>query len=153
MTQKINDFEKKYNVHLVSKNKSWLMRFVGLFSKKFMTKFWTTFRIPFCKPTISYPSNITDPMNLKYEPTREHELIHVEYIKSSYGLFKAFCLYFLFPLPILFSGRWFIEFPAYLHNIKNHGYDIEKVVNTLWTNYLWCWPKSLMRKKFYKYIK
>jgi len=68
-------------------------------------------------------------------------------------LFRAFWLYLFLPLPVLFSGRWYFERHAYLHNIINHGYSIERVVDTLWNNYLWCWPKPLMKKWFERKVK
>jgi len=68
-------------------------------------------------------------------------------------LMKMFWLVWLLPLPVLFSGRWFIERAAYLDGIIKYGDDVEKCVNTLWDGYLWPWPKPLMRKWFYKKLK
>jgi len=154
----IQEFEQKYNVNLILKKKSRFMRFVGFFlGRSFMEDFWTTYRLPFQKKgTITYP----DSNDLsKYEeipkwmwPTLEHELIHIEDMKSGWGLFKMFWLVWLLPLPIIFSGRWFIERHAYLHNILNHGRSIEKSVDVLWSGYGWAWPKCLMRKWFNKKV-
>jgi len=147
------EFEKKYNVLLLPKNKSWPMRIIGFFSKSFMYNFWTTYRLPFQKKArITYPPG-TNPMEKWYIPTLEHELIHVKDMSTAWGLFKMFWLVWLLPLPIIFSGRWFIERYAYLHNILNHGRKIEDVVDILWSGYLWAWPKCLMRKWFNKKVK
>lgn len=116
-----------------------------------MINFWTTYRLPFKKPVITYPNDINNPM--LYPHILEHEIIHVEDMRSPWGLFKSFCLVWLLPLPIFFSGRWFIERKAYLHNIKNHNYEIEWVVDTLWNSYGWCWPKFLMRRWFNKKLR
>jgi len=133
------------------------MRVVGFvlkpFTPTFMTHFWTTFRIPFGKPIISYPLNVEDPTEERYAPVLQHEKIHSEDERSTWGLFKMFWLYFFLPLPVLFSGRWYVERYAYLHNMINHtdnGYTVERGVESLWNNYLWAWPKPLMRKWFNK---
>jgi len=85
-------------------------------------------------------------------PTLEHEMIHVEDMRSWWGLLKSALLVSLLPLPILFSGRWYVERYAYLHNIINHGYNIDRCVNLLWSGYGWAWPKPLMKKWFYKKV-
>ena len=149
------EFEQKNNVNLIPKSESRLMRAVGWvlkpFTPSFMTYFWTTYRIPFQKPTIAYPPNIQEPT--LYTPVLEHEMIHAEDMRSEWDLFKMFCLLLFFPMPVIFSGRWYIERYPYLHNMINHahhGYTVERGVENLWNNYLWAWPKPLMRKWFTK---
>lgn len=149
MTQMtLKEFQNKNNVVIKPKSKSWPMKLIGFFSKKFMLDFWTVYRLPFGKPTITHPDAITDPLDPKYTSTIEHEMIHVEDLRSAWGLFKAFWLVWLLPLPVLFSGRWYLERHAYLHNIINHRYPIDAVVDALWNGYLWPWPKSMMTKWF-----
>jgi hypothetical protein len=148
-----SDFENKHNVLLLPKDKSWPMRIIGFFSKTFTYRFWTTYRLPFQKKArITYPPDV-NPIKPWHLPTLEHELIHVKDMSTSWGLFKIFWLLWLIPLPIIFSGRWFIERHAYLHNIINHDRKIESVVNILWNGYGWVWPKYLMRKWFEKKVK
>ena len=149
----ITEFEKKHNVRFISKDKSWLMRLIGFFSNTFTYNFWTTYRLPFQKPTITYPPDTKDPMALRYRSIREHELIHCKDMRSACGLFKIFWLFLLIPLPILFSGRWFIERYAYLHGIINYNHSIDRVINILWDSYGWIWPKSLMRRWFNRKLK
>jgi hypothetical protein len=154
----ITEFEKKHNVGLIRKDKSIPMKIIGFFSSNFMNHFWTTYRLPFQKKgTITYPksNNLSKYKEIPEwaQPILEHELIHIEDMKSGWGLFKMFWLVWLLPLPIIFSGRWFIERHAYLHNILNHGRSIEDSVNTLWSGYLWAWPKCLMQKWFNKKVK
>lgn len=54
----------------------------------------------------------------------------------------------LVPLSIGFAwGRWRVERQPYLINIRR-GMSIDRAVATLWSNYLFCWPKSWMKKWF-----
>jgi hypothetical protein len=150
-----SEFENKHNINLVSKADSKLMKVIGWFLKPFtptfMTEFFTTMRLPFQKrPTIYYPTTINDPISR--QSTMEHELIHADDMRTGWGLFKMAMLVSIFPLPIIFSGRWYIERKAYLHNIVNHNYNIDAVVNSLWSNYLIPWPKPLMKKWFLKQL-
>lgn len=147
----IEEFEKKYNVRLIPKNKSKLMKAVGIFSKKFMTDYWTTYRVFGSKPTISYSVGETNPMGRM--DMLEHELIHVEDMRSTWGLIKTAALYFAVPLPILFSGRWFVERKAYLHDIKAGHDSVDSAIESLWRGYIYPWPRRLMRKWFNKQLK
>jgi len=156
----IEQFEQKNNVNLIPKADSKLMRTVGWvlkpFTPSFMTHFWTTYRIPFKKPTIAYPSIVQEAAHDKYKSTLEHEMMHAEDMRSGWGLFKMFCLLLFFPMPVIFSGRWYIERYPYLHNMINHasrGYTVEREVENLWNNYIWAWPKPLMKKWFEKKLK
>ncbi len=141
-------FEQQYRVRLKSKNDSWFMCMVGKVWPKFITYFWTTVRVFGSRPTIYYPTTITLKddvvMPASVTPILEHELVHVEDMRGIWGLIRFALLYFIFPLPIFFSGRWFLERKAYLVNIVKHGYSIDFVVNMLWESYGWCWPRNLM---------
>jgi len=148
--QTIKEYEQKNQVKLIPKTHSRLMRFAALImGQVFVDNFWTTYRLPFQKvPTITYPPRILDP--LSRTSTLEHEMIHVQDLRRPFAPIYMGLLVFIFPLPILFSGRWFVERKAYLQNIIHHGYNIEHVVDTLWHGYAWCWPRSLMRRWFEK---
>ncbi len=147
----IQEFEQQYNVKLIPKSKSLSMRLVGFFSKRFMD-FWTTYRLPFQKQVkITYPDRVTNPAS--HTNTLEHELIHKIWFAKWHGPLMIIPLVSLFPLPILFSGRWIVERYAYLYDILYHGYSIEYVIHILWNSYGWCWPKSLMRKWFEQKVK
>lgn len=126
------------------------MRLAALIlGRGFMNNFWTTYRLPFQKvPTITYPPSVFEP--LRFISTLDHEMVHVEDLRKPFAPIYMGLLVSIFPLPILLSGRWWIERKAYLQNIIHHGYDIEYVVDTLWHRYAWCWPRSLMRKWFYR---
>jgi len=117
----VTEFEQRHSVKLILKSESRLMRAIGFvlkpFTPTFMTDFWTTMRLPFSKTMIAYPSSVTDPLSKRNESIVEHEIIHAKDMSSAWGLFKMAFLVSIFPLPILFSGRWFIEFPAYLNDI------------------------------------
>lgn len=148
----IAEFEQKHGVRLIPKSKSKFMWLVGLILGKRFMDFWITYRLPFQKATtITYPPKTDDPM--KYKSVLEHELVHAKLLEKWYGPVLGALLVSVFPLPILFSGRWFIERSAYLCNILNHGYEVDWVIDTLWDNYLFCWPKSLMKRWFLKKIK
>lgn len=152
---KISEFEEKNNVNLRSKSSSLFMRILGFFIPGFMDRFWTTIRLPFDKrPTIYYPVFYSNIENSPADRTSvlDHELVHVEDMRSSWGLFKMFWLVWALPLPIIFSGRWYIERQAYLVSIIKHGYTIDYVVNTLWSSYLFPWPKPIMRRWFEKQV-
>lgn len=155
-----NDFEAKNNVRLLPKNKSITMRIIGallyvFMGSKFMDNFWTTYRLPFQKrSTIAYPlKSVSDPMSPAYRSILEHEVVHSKDFSTAWGLFKMFWFVWLIPLPIFFSGRWYVERKAYLENILHHNYSIDYVVNVLWFQYAWCWPRPLMRKWFLREYK
>jgi hypothetical protein len=96
---------------------------------------------------VFYPTYIFDPLSDKYEDTVRHELVHVRQWRK--GWFKFVALYFIFPLPVLFSGRWFIEREAYLEQIKADPFiNPSWISSVLWENYLCPWPKSWMTKWF-----
>ena len=118
--------------------------------KTFMERFWTTIG-----QTIYVPDSVdmSDPgWKVKHRVTIAHENVHrIQFLK--YGYVLMFLIYVLFPLPVYFSGRYFIERPAYLVSLSfypKHMHDavIEKIVETLWENYFFAWPKSWMRKWF-----
>lgn len=54
----------------------------------------------------------------------------------------------LSPLSLgLAYGRWWVERSAYLVSIQQ-GADVEQVVDTLWWDYGFCWPRAWMRAWF-----
>lgn len=143
-------FETQHNVKLLCKIQSVLMRIVGFLltfvTPGFMKNFFTTVRLPFQKqPVIYFPVN-RNPMD--YLDVSEHELIHADQQRTSWGLLKSFWLLWLFPLPIIFSGRWFIERHAFLLDIKAGRLTIEAAVYLLWRFYGLAWPPFLMRRWF-----
>lgn len=144
-------FERRHNVRLVSKKKLWWARALGKVWPTFLTRWWTTVRLPFCKGVIAYPVSILDP--LYHQGTLEHELVHVEQQRTTWGLIKSVLLYFLFPLPVYFSGRWFLERPAYLKDILSYRCTVGQAVDILWVGYLRAWPKPMMKKWFVMQIK
>jgi len=148
------EFEEKLNVRLIDKKDLTLMRVLGTllkpFTPNFMDSFFTTYRLPFQKKgIIAYPVGC-NPM--LYSGVLEHELMHVEQQKTAWGLFKSALLVSIFPLPVVFSGRWFIERGPYLNDIKKKRRTVERAVNVLWGSYGWCWPKPLMRRYFKKHM-
>lgn len=143
-------FEQKYNVRLVDKGNSVLMKVVGwllfFITPDFMARFFTTYRLPFQKRgTIAYPVGY-NPMD--YPGVLKHELVHVGQQRTAWGLFKSFWYVWLIPLPFVFSGRWFLERDAYLLDIKSGRMTVEYAVSVLWKSYGLVWPPFLMRRWF-----
>ena len=133
-------------VRYVSKADSKLMRFFGFFSSSFMTDYWTTI-----EHTIYYPTTVTNPLAPENEQTRNHEALHVKQFER-YGWFLMGCAILFFPLPVLFSGRWWIERTPYLEDIKAYKtIPVEAFVDAL-SCYLYPWPKCLMRRWFLKQL-
>lgn len=152
MIEKTNrkDFELKHGVKIVNKKYSFIMIVLGFllkpFSPKFMTDFFTTYRLPFQKQgTIAYPDGL-DPMD--YMDVLEHELIHIKQQRTAWGLIKSALFVSIIPLPIIFSGRWFLEKYPYFLDIRKGLLTIDQVTDLLWGSYGWAWPKPLMRRYF-----
>lgn len=140
----------KFEYRLIPKHDSWLMCAVGAVIPGFMD-YWTTYRVPGRIGVITYPSHIKDPR--KHPKILEHERVHVEQQRTAWGLFKSFWLVWLLPLPVLFSGRWFIERPAYLLDIRNGRHSLESAVSVLWGGYFYPWPRKLMRQWFIEQLR
>ena len=142
------------DVRIETKDKLPLMKCLAFFlGKRFMTDFFTTYRIPFCSPVIACPVGVnTARVHLDYAQTMRHEMYHVRQFAPWYGPIWMLLLVALVPLPILWSGRWLVEREAYLSDIR-HGADLEAVVQVLWHDYGWCWPTPLMRRWFYKQLR
>ena len=127
------------NERYVSKADSRLMRFLNLFARgKFMEEWWTTLG-----NTIYYPTEIKDPMVENCKICREHELVHVRQFQR-YGWLIMLCGYLLFPLPIIFSGRWYIERWAWLIDIDAKACSCKYSADLLWSAYAWAWPRKEM---------
>jgi len=138
------------DVMLVAKQQSPTMRLLGVFlGARFMTHFWTTYRLPFQRRVrISYPMNARG-MGTVIDgagPVIEHEMHHVEQFRPWWGPWVFIALAVLLPLPVLFSGRWFIERRAYLNDIRKGRCTVEQAADMLWRSYGWCWPRPLMRR-------
>lgn len=155
-------------VRFVSKDDSWLMRACGALlgalvavlrmnsalgqqaRDGFIERFWTTLRLPFCAPRVYVPtyawSTIT---SSRHSDIIRHELVHVRDFAPWYGPFLM-ALLFVFPLPVLFSGRWFIERHAYLGDILAGEVTAAEAAEMLWEYYLWPWPRPWMQRWFEK---
>lgn len=145
-------YSEIYKVNFVRKDKSKWMSLIGKADPSFMTTVWTTIG-----NTIYYPTTIGNPEWPGFHPIVEHELVHVEQFKKWTVPFFLF-LYIWMPMPFFFAYfRWRFEREAYLVDLKmNDDEDVylktrvEWIVNSLWSNYFFTWPKSWMRKWFYK---
>lgn len=90
---------------IVRKDNDAFMRFCGrILGRSFRERFWTTYRFPWMKRArVCYPRGTTSPL---HRGILDHEEHHVRQFAPWYGPFVVFALYLLFPLPVLFSGRW-----------------------------------------------
>lgn len=140
-------------IRFIRKDESRLMRvlaaLLGIVGIRF-EQFWTTIRLPFGEPTIYYPAGVLDPLGPRYDGVRAHELEHVEQQRTWYGLLWSYFAYLLVPLPVGFSGRWFIERNPFLGDIRRGMKSVDQVVELLWRSYLFPWPRFLMRRWFLK---
>ncbi len=116
-----------------------------------LERWWMTYRLPFQKYVrITYPPRIPY-VRAKHSATVDHETVHAEWFATWWGPWLI-PLMMVFPLPFLFTGRWFVERPAYLLDIKTGRCSVENAVNALWTGYAFPWPKPLMHRWFNKQL-
>jgi hypothetical protein len=136
------------DVLLVSKAASFPMRCLGWFlGVPFMTRTWTTYRLPFQRCVrITYPEGTTSP-NMRTD-ILNHELVHVEQFRTWWGPWLIPLAVTVFPLPLWFSGRWWVERYAYLEDIRANRCTVDRAVFLLWAYYLCPWPRTLMRAWF-----
>jgi len=123
------------------------MRLLGrVMPKRFLTDFWTTLG-----RTIYVPDHVSDAF--LYPSMVAHECTHVDqYIRHPVRFVLG---YLLFPLPLgLAYCRWRYERIAYMYNLWENptANNVEAIVQTLWSNYGWPWPKFLMRRWFNKQL-
>ncbi len=144
------EFEKKHDVKLISKADDVLMRIIAFFSPVW-NDFWTTYRLPFGKTRITYSPDTKDPM--EREDMLEHELFHVPQFKPFWGPWFWIPMATIAPLPIVFSGRWFLERHAFLNDIRKGRKTVDRAVRTLWISYMLAWPPPLMRWWFNRQLK
>jgi len=144
-------------INIVHKDRSRLMRVISklpFIPKNFMTTTWTTIGNTIYAPT--YVNKDLRDCAVHFEATLRHEKVHVRQY-SRYTIPGFLFIYLLLPVPIFLAyGRWRFEREAYLENLKRHSDPlkkekmIERIVNTLWNDYAWCWPKRWMRAWFKK---
>ena len=133
---------------LIRADESKLRKLLSMFVVPTM---WMTYRLPFQRYVrITYPIFIADP---ETSLTLQHELCHVPIFSTWWGPWVVPLLVSLIPLPVLFSGRWFVERWAYLADIKAGRITIDQAVDNLWNLYAYAWPKSLMYRWFNRHIK
>jgi hypothetical protein len=153
MTLQRELFEQTYQVLLRPKGDLGWANIIGQLSPTFMTRFWTTTRFPGQLPVISYPTTVDNPMDPRYRTILKHELVHCQQMRSTWGLIRSIALYFFLPLPIFFSGRWYMERTAFLIDINDGIKTPAYTVELLWRSYLYPWPRTLMRRWFEKHRK
>lgn len=134
-------------IRVVAKKDSRFWRLLGKVSKVAYELTWTTIG-----HTIYYPPYVTDPFLPKYEVDIAHELVHVKQYEK-YGVPLFLFLYLFIPLPCFFSYfRWRFEREAYLEDLANSNIKIQQVIDILWKDYFYPWPRSWMNKWFEKNV-
>lgn len=121
-------------------------RFFGL--NRFVDHRWITI----CN-TIYYPDqspNFNDEHSMikwlsLHLPYIAHEFVHVKQFERL-GLLRFALFYFVFPFPVLFSGKWFLEREAFLRDIYYFGATEKEISEILWKDYFYPWPKGWMKK-------
>lgn len=109
-------------------------------------KRWMVYRWPWEREVrVTHPDNV-DPRSPDRARVRRHEFHHVQDFWPWWGPWVCIALAVLFPLPFLFSGRWFLERRAYRDGIDLGFITVDEVVNSLWSRYGWAWPKPWMRR-------
>jgi hypothetical protein len=145
---KVTVVGKEFTYTLLPASQSWLRRLLAALYMVPMERVWMTYRLPFQGAVqITYPDAVEKPMASRLV---SHELIHARWLAKWWGPVAGLLLAALVPLPIFFSGRWFIERHAHLHDIEAGYCTVEKAADRLWNKYLWAWPRPLMRRWFEK---
>lgn len=117
-----------------------------------LAQMYLVYRLPFqqfarlsCPEGYSYLRVITDKRIML------HESHHIEQFSTWWGPWLIPLAAGLFPLPFIFSGRWFIERGAFLKSEIALGHmNVDQAAEVLWENYGKPWPKPLMRAWFRK---
>jgi hypothetical protein len=113
------------------------------------SSWWSTIRFPLQRATRIYHPRGIDPHDPRHAGTLVHEMVHVERQWSRWwGPWIVPILYLLLPLPVLMSGRWWIERPAYLADIRAGRMTIDRAIEVLQTQYWRPWPRAWMRRWF-----
>src|SRR5690242_9812494 len=82
--ERVKDRLRLYGVELARKDADVLMLALAfILGRRFLTDYWTTYRLPFGKPRITYPPGVLNPLD--HWQTLEHELFHVEQFAPWYG--------------------------------------------------------------------
>ena len=97
------------------------------------------------KVRVTHPDDVAPESPEKFK-ARRHEFHHVQDFIPWWGPWVCIALAIFFPLPILFSGRWFLERRAYRDGIDCGFTTVDRVVDGLWSSYGWAWPKPWMRR-------
>lgn len=133
----------------VPASEDWLRRLLkGMVPRQF----FMVYRLPFSRTTkLTYPDHKFNPDNpddrARCKKLLKHEKYHIDFNETWWGPWMVL-LWMIFPFPVLFSGRWFLERGAFLVDIRNQRVTVEEAVECLWVDYKWAWPKPLMRRWF-----
>lgn len=148
--------DTELKVVFVRKTESWLMRLAawGLdvlracgmrvpTGQEFLVSFYTTFRIPlFHKwPRIYFPKYTVEPT---WSQVLEHELVHAEQFRSFWGAVRNSLRY------LTQRGRFAVEGPAYLVDIRKGWHTPETAAMALSRNYAVSKPTTFEMADWFK---
>ena len=129
---------------LVAKQDVWWWKVIGWVFPRVFHLTWTTIG-----DTVYYPPYVEDPKLPQYKYVLVHEALHMIQQAKTWLPWWIFCYMFL-PLPLFFSWyRWKAEREAYLTELEA-GAPIDAIVEVIWNDYGYCWPKKWMTVWFEK---
>ena len=122
----------------------WLRRVLATLRLVKRTR-WMVYRFPWQRRVrVTHPDDV-DPRAADRHRVRRHEFHHVQDFIPWWGPWVQISLCALLPLPVLFSGRWFVERRAYRDAIDQGWTTVDRVLDVLWSKYAFAWPRPLMR--------
>lgn len=133
-------------VRIVEKT-GWFWSLLALVAPNFVYGFTTTVRNTiFVSPAWNDSSVYTPAERVAI---LKHERVHLRQARRyTWPLFAFLYLFIAFPIGLSYF-RYRFEREAYLEDIRTGWNTVENVVQTLGGPlYLWCWPKSWVRKWF-----
>lgn len=132
----------------------WALRVTRINTR--FTHFWTTIRWPFQKKSrIYFPPQIGErcPWDEDFAGIVAHERVHVRQWDHFGASVYWALLYTILPLPVYWSGRWWMERPAYLADLKAGRYEtVEAAAWALYHYYGRPYPLKRMEAWFRKHL-
>jgi len=154
----IKEFEDLHEVFIMPKSSHWFHKVAGWFIPAWNVGIFSVLRFPGrSRPVIWVPDARLnqDGFVSKYSGTLKHELVHCHQQSSWWGVTMTSLLVTVLPLPVFYSGRWWVERYAFLKDIerdkasgKYGKYTPEIAAQILHESYGRPWPVKKMIKWF-----
>lgn len=156
-------FERTHQVRFIRKDRLWEMRFVAWLlnllprmkvkkrdgtiveeerGDRFIQKFWTVYkRWSWGETYLLYSLKTESPMDPSLEWLRDHELVHVEDLRTALGWVKTKTVALL---TVWWVGTWYVERHAFLHDFRAGVRTPEQAADLLHQDYGCRVPKPKM---------